>query len=521
VRAIFTNFEQAIMAKRVTSVPATGITLDRGDAAPLHRQLYQQLRTAILAGQLVAATRLPSTRTLARELGVSRTTALLAYEQLRDEGYLDGRIGAGTTVAPLPRQAPAQERPLARPALSMRGTAMAGAAWPGDDRNDRPHAFQLGMPDIEHFPWRLWAQALSRRARAGVAALPGERDPAGYLPLRAAIAAHLGMARGVRCTPQQVIVVAGAQAAFDLASRLLLDPGDPVWFEDPGYPGARAALVGAGARPVPVPVDAYGLDIDAGHRLQPTARAVYVTPSHQFPLGVTMSVTRRLALLAWAARAGAVVLEDDYDSEFRYVGQPPPALQGLDDSGRVVYLGTFSKALFPELRVGYLVVPGGLVDAFTAACRFTGGQVPLLEQAALADFMTAGHFGRHVRRMRAMYAQRGAALIRAVQQYAGDLLEVRSAHAGLHLVGWLPAGVDDTAAAKRAAAAGIEAHALSSFAVQPVERGALLLGYAPVGEAEIAQGARLLAGALRPLRRESLRGPGGARPQGILDSAEN
>src|SRR6266487_1917727 len=313
------------MAKRVTSVPATGIALDRNDAAPLHRQLYQQLRTAILAGQLGAATRLPSTRTLAGELGVSRTTALLAYEQLRDEGYLDGRIGAGTTVAPLPRQAP-RRQPQARPALSLRGATMAGAAWPGDERRrDRPHAFQLGMPDIEHFPWRLWARALGQRARPGLAALPGERDPAGYYPLRAAIAAHLGMARGVRCAPEQVIVVAGAQAAFDLSSRLLLDPGDPVWFEEPGYPGARAALLAAGARPLPVPVDAGGLDVDAGQRLEPTARAVYVTPSHQFPLGVTMSVTRRLALLAWARRAGALVLEDDYDSEFRYVGHPPPA----------------------------------------------------------------------------------------------------------------------------------------------------------------------------------------------------
>jgi len=488
------------MAKRVTSVPATGIALDRNDAAPLHRQLYQQLRTAILAGQLGAATRLPSTRTLAGELGVSRTTALLAYEQLRDEGYLDGRIGAGTTVAPLPRQAP-RRQPQARPALSLRGATMAGAAWPGDERRrDRPHAFQLGMPDIEHFPWRLWARALGQRARPGLAALPGERDPAGYYPLRAAIAAHLGMARGVRCAPEQVIVVAGAQAAFDLSSRLLLDPGDPVWFEEPGYPGARAALLAAGARPLPVPVDAGGLDVDAGQRLEPTARAVYVTPSHQFPLGVTMSVTRRLALLAWARRAGALVLEDDYDSEFRYVGHPPPALQGLDDTGRVVYLGTFSKVLFPALRVGYLVVPPELVEAFTAACRFTGAQVPLLEQAALADFMTAGHFGRHVRRMRALYAQRGAALIRAVRRHAGDLLEVRSAYAGLHLVGWLSPGVDDRAAAERAAAAGIEAHALSGFAVEPVERGALLLGYAPIGETEIARGARDLSSALRRLR---------------------
>jgi GntR family transcriptional regulator / MocR family aminotransferase len=486
------------MPKRVTTVPSTGITLDRNGPTPLHRQLYEQLRASILGGQLGATTRLPSTRTLADELGVSRTTTLLAYEQLRDEGYLDGRIGAGTTVTPLPSQAPRRSRSQARLGLSARGATIAGATWPADERRqDRPHAFQLGMPDIAHFPWRLWAQALAQRARAGLAAPPGERDPAGYRPLRAAIAAYLAMARGVRCAPEQVIVVAGAQAAFDLASRLLLDPGDAVWFEDPGYPGARAALLGAGARPVPVPVDAGGLDVDAGQRLNPTARAAYLTPSHQFPLGVTMSVHRRLAMLAWARRAGALVLEDDYDSEFRYVGHPPPALQGLDDSGRVVYLGTFSKVLFPALRVGYLVVPADLVGGFTAACRFTGAQVPLLEQAALADFMTAGHFGRHVRRMRGLYAQRGAALVRAVRRHASDLLEVRSAHAGLHLVGWLPAGADDRAAAERAAAAGIEADPLSQFAAEPPERGALLLGYAPIDEAEIDRAVRTLARALR------------------------
>jgi GntR family transcriptional regulator/MocR family aminotransferase len=487
------------MVKRVASVPATGITLDRSGAAPLHRQLYEQLRAAILAGQLGAATRLPSTRTLAGELGVSRTTALLAYEQLRDEGYLDGRIGAGTRVAPLPRQAPRhRDHPEARPALSTRGAALAGAAWFEDKRHeDRPHAFQLGMPDLEHFPWQLWARTLGQRARAGTTALPGERDPGGYLPLRAAIAAHLGLARGVRCAPEEVIVVPGAQAGFDLASRLLLDPGDAVWFEEPGYLGARAALQGAGARLVPVPVDATGLDVEAAQRLQPTAHAVYVTPSHQFPLGVTMSVHRRLELLAWARRAGAFVLEDDYDSEFRYVGHPPPALQGLDDGGRVVYVGTFSKVLFPALRAGYLVVPAHLVGAFTAACRFTGAQVPLLEQVALADFMTAGHLGRHVRRMRALYAERGAALVRAARRHADGLIEVCSAHAGLHLVGWLPPGVGDRAAADRAAAAGIEAHALSEFAIEPLERGALLLGYAAIGEGEIAHGARELATALR------------------------
>jgi GntR family transcriptional regulator/MocR family aminotransferase len=248
---------------------------------------------------------------------------------------------------------------------------------------------------------------------------------------------------------------------------------------------------------VPVPVDADGLEVAAGERIEPAARAVYLTPSHQFPLGVTMSVHRRLELLAWARRAGAMVLEDDYDSEFRFVGDPPPALQGLDPGGSVVYVGTFSKVLFPALRAGYLVVPPGLVGAVTSACRLTGAQLPLLEQAALADFLGAGHFGRHVRRVRALYAQRAAALVSAVRQHAGGAIEVHPARAGLHLVGWLPRGVDDRAVAARAAEAGIETHPLSEFAQLPLDRGALLLGYASVGEDELRRGARRLAAALR------------------------
>jgi GntR family transcriptional regulator / MocR family aminotransferase len=495
------------VAKRAATVPATGIVLDRAGRLPMHRQLSQRLREAILAGQFPPGTRLPSTRTLATELGVSRTTALAAYEQLRDEGYLDGRVGAGTTVAdltgPPPAPSPAPTRVPVAPALSARGTAVAASRWrlrpeTGSGR-ERPRAFPLGMPALDAFPRQLWTRVLTRRARRSLGDLLGYQDPAGYRPLREAIAAYLGLARGVRCRPDQVLVVSGAQAGIDLAARLLLDPGDPAWVEDPGYYGARGALTAAGARLVPVPVDADGLDLGAARRRQPDARLAYVTPSHQFPVGATMSLARRLDLLAWAESAGGYVLEDDYDSEYRYVGRPLPALQGLDQADRVIYVGSFSKVLFPSLRVGYLVVPDGLVDAFTAAQRFGEVNVPALEQAALADFIADGHLGRHVRRMRALYAVRGRALIRAIRRQAPDALEVRSAHAGLHLVAWLPPGADDRAAAERAAAAGVEAQALSDHALERPERGGLLLGYAAVPEPEIDRAtvrlARALAGA--------------------------
>lgn len=494
------------MAKRAATVPATGIVLDRAGRLPMHRQLSQRLREAILAGQFPPGTRLPSTRSLATELGVSRTTALAAYEQLRDEGYLDGRVGAGTTVAdltgPPPAPPPSPPRVPGAPALSARGTAVAASRWrrpaTGSGR-ERPRAFPLGMPALDAFPRQLWTRVLTRRARRSLGDLLGYQDPAGYRPLREAVAAYLGLARGVRCRPDQVLVVSGAQAGIDLAARLLLDPGDPAWVEDPGYYGAVGALTAAGARLVPVPVDADGLDLGAARRRRPDARLAYVTPSHQFPVGATMSLARRLELLAWAEAAGGYVLEDDYDSEYRYVGRPLPALQGLDQAGRVVYVGSFSKVLFPSLRVGYLVVPDGLVDAFTAAQRFGEVNVPALEQAALADFITDGHLGRHVRRMRALYGVRGRALIRAIRRRARDVLEVRSAHAGLHLVAWLRPGADDRAAAERAAAAGVEAQALSDHALERPVRGGLLLGYAAVPEPEIDQAtlrlARALAGA--------------------------
>jgi GntR family transcriptional regulator/MocR family aminotransferase len=336
-----------------------------------------------------------------------------------------------------------------------------------------------------------------RHWRSPSADLLSYGDPAGYGPLRAVIAEYLIAARGVRCRPEQVIVVAGSQQGLDLAARVLLDAGDKAWVEDPGYIGARGALTSAGADLVPVPVDQEGLEVVAGIARCPTARLVYITPSHQYPLGVTMSLPRRLALLEWAQRAGAWVLEDDYDGEYRYTGRPLPALQGLDTENRTVYLGTLSKTLFPALRLGYLVVPLDLVDTFVAAKALTDRHAPSVEQAVLADFITEGHFARHVRRTRMLYAARQAALVDAAQRNLAGLLEIGPAEAGMHLVGYLPRGVDDQDASRRAAAYQVDAPALTAFALTPQRRGGLLLGYAAVSQAEIYAGVRRLAAALR------------------------
>jgi GntR family transcriptional regulator/MocR family aminotransferase len=491
------------------SLAAVGMTLDHASGVPLSRQIYHRIRAAILSGQLGPGLRLPSSRRLAAELGVSRTTTLAAYERLRDEGYLDGRVGSGTTVAilrdlspdrPAARRSPARRRPR----LSRQGTELTGVRWrmplamaaPGSG----PAAFPVGRPAFDAFPAELWSKVVARRVRRSIGGLLRYQHPAGYGPLREAIAAYVGMARGVRCTPEQVLVVSGAQAGLSLAARLLLDPGDPAWVEDPGYYGARGAIVAAGAVPSPVPVDADGLDVEAGRHRAPLARIAYVTPSHQFPLGVTMSLPRRLALLDWARTADAYVVEDDYDSEYRYVGDPLPSLQGLDTDGRVVYVGSFSKVLFPALRIGYVIVPDDLVEPFLTGHRFAAIHVPALEQAALADFIGAGHFARHIRRMRALYAERGATLVDAIRRELGGVVSVAPARAGLHLIGWLPDGAADEPAALRAAAHGVDTQPLSAHAIEPYGRPGLLLGYAATPTPDIVAGVHRLAAALLPPR---------------------
>lgn len=488
-------------------LPLGTLALDGAAGVPLYRQLYDALRQAILDGRLHPGGRLPSTRMLAADLGVGRNTVLAAYEQLTAEGYLEGMVGAGTQVAAvlpdsllnLDRQAQPSVRKNAAPVartLSKRGTSLSATRrlTPAYTRG-QGRAFQHGLPAIDRFPALLWSRLLARHSRDTRNGLHGYEVGIGLPALREAIAAYAGAARGVVCSPEQVIVTVGAQGALDLAARMLLDPGDPVWVEDPGYLGARGALSGAGAELVPVPVDGEGLDVEAGILRHPSPKLVYVTPSHQFPLGATLSLSRRLALLDHAARERAWILEDDYDSEYRYQGRPIASLQGLDRTGCVIYMGTFAKTLFPALKIGYLIVPEHLVDAFGAAIRISGHVPPAVMQAALADFIGEGHYGGHVRRMRSLYAERRSVVLDALENELAPWLRAAPGEGGLQLSAFLPRGADDRALAAAAMKAGLH---VSPVALYRLEEGppALYMGYASVPEAELKRAAAKLAAVL-------------------------
>ena len=486
--------------------PVLPLAFDRRLTDPLHRQLYDQLRELILDGRLRPGTRLPSSRMLAADYGVSRNTVVGAYDQLLAEGYLSGVTGSGTFVSTVLPEDLLSPRPAAIPGEagkvaaepSTRGKLLAGLA-PVRDRRHR--AFLSGVPDLEQFPFETWARLLNLAWRRPDRDLLATGGPGGYAPLRHAIASYLWTARAVRCDADQVIVVAGVQQGIALASHVLLDEGDKVWVEDPCYPGVRGALAGAGVEANAIPVDADGLDVKYGERHQPGARFVCVTPSHHYPLGTTMSLARRLELIDWAERNDAWILEDDYDSEFRYAGRPLASLQGLDRSGRVIYAGSFSKVMFPSLRLGYLVVPPGLVDKFRHVRSALDDHPSTIAQPALARFIDEGLFAAHVRRMRRLYAARQQALIDAARRHLAGLLDVPADDAGMHLVAWLDDDVrtrlTDREAAARALQHGVTAQALSSFASRTDMRHGLVLGYAAVPEDEIDAGARRLAEALQ------------------------
>ncbi|WP_148219428.1 PLP-dependent aminotransferase family protein [Azospirillum sp. B510] len=473
------------------------MALDRAGAEPLHRQLYRALRQAVLDGRLRPGERLPPSRALAADWGLSRNTVVTAYDTLLAEGYVTGRIGAGTFVAvSLPDAVPgAIVRDEARRGigLSVRGRALAEAPALARDRVGRP--FALGTPDLGVFPFALWAQLLGRCWRQGGRVLATEPDPLGYAPLRVEIAAYLRAVRAVRCEPEQVVIVSGAQQGLALMAQLLLDPGDEAWVEEPGWPGNRAALLGAGARLVPVPVDGEGIDVAAGMAGGPAARLALVTPSHQFPLGVTMSLARRLRLLDWAAARDAWIVEDDYDSEFRYAGPPLAALQGLDGAGRVIYVGSFSKVMFPALRLGYVVVPPDLVEPVRAARRHFDGGTSVVPQAALHRFLADGHFASHLRAMRALYAVKRGAFLESIAGAFAGLATAEAGEAGLHVLLRLPPGRPDHVLARRAAGIGLTTPALSGYYRDSgtAAGNGLLLGFAAHDPAALDRAVRDLA----------------------------
>lgn len=488
----------------------TLVPLDPSSDTPLHEQIYVALRSVIVDGRLATGSRIPSSRMLSEELRVSRNTVLTAYQQLASEGYLDSRVGGGTYVAPMlpDENLAAPPRRMARPGqretmpISQRGGALAHANvdWAVTHRKSVP--FRLGMPAVDAFPFDLWSRINARVLRRRSPQLFGYSEPAGYTRLRAAVASYVVSARGVRCDPDQIIIVEGAQVALDLATRVLLDPGDTAWIEDPGFPGARGVLEGNGATVVPVPVDGEGISVDAGAMRGLPPRLIYVTPSHQFPLGLAMSPSRRAQLLRYAADNNSWIVEDDYLSEFRYAGRPLQALQGMDDDGRVIYVGSFSKMLFPAIRLGYVVVPKALVPAFTSARAVSGLHASTPTQAVLAEFISEGHFVRHLRRMRNLYLERQKVLLKAAASELRGIMSFEPADAGMHLVGWLAPGIDDKAVAAVATAAGIETVPLSSCSIVPPRRGALLLSYTGVRPPLIWRGIRDLGLALDRYRTE-------------------
>jgi GntR family transcriptional regulator/MocR family aminotransferase len=470
------------------------LPLDRHLGVPLHRQIYDGLRRAILDGMLRAGERVPSTRDLAAGLEVSRFPVLTAYEQLLHEGYLEGRVGSGTFV----RAALPDDALRAIPARSIRGRDAAPPAiepGPRDEGGLRP--FRVSLPALDEFPRAVWSRLVARHARRLSPEHMAYGDPAGLGALRSAVAEHLRTARAVRCEAGQVLIVSGSQAALRLCATVLLGRGDLVAVEEPGYPGARAALVTSGAELAPVPVDGEGMDPAALRALGPRVRAACVTPSHQYPLGVSMSAARRLELLEWAERHDAWVLEDDYDSEYRYVSRPLGALQGMSTAGRVVYVGTFSKVLFPAVRVGYLVVPPGLRDAFVDAREALDIFSPTLYQLVVADFLAEGHFARHLRRMRAVYLRRRQALLDGIARHCGGMLAVHNADAGLHVATLLPDGFDDLEVVRRMTERGLTAIPLSTCYAGEARRSGLLLGFGGSDERALAAATQMLGEILR------------------------
>lgn len=495
------------------------LRVDPDSGVPRHRQVYEALRSAILTGRLRPGDRLPATRVLAAQLQVSRTTVTEAYDQLQAEGYLLGRQGSGTYVAPsLPAALPPQQRPV-RPSpipLSPWGRALAEPGYAAALRRPAGREYHLDFrphqvaPDS--FPWDEWRSAVDRALAANRQRLRYYPPAAGAPELREAIAAHVARYRAVICSPEQVIIVGGSQQGLNLLSLLLLQPGDRVAVEDPGYPAARLALGALGMRIEPVPVDGEGMMIEAlAERAQ--VQLVHVTPSHQDPTGVTLSLSRRLALLEVAERSGAVILEDDYDSEFRYEGRPVESLQGLDERGSVVYAGTFSKSVLPGLRAGFLIVPSGLAALVARARSLWDGGAPLLEQIALAEFMRSGAYERHIRRTRRLYHGRRDAMIAALDAAFGPAARFEEPHGGLKVLVSLCVPVSESKLIQAAAERGIGLRGASSYFAAPPEHPTLLLAFASLDEEQIRQGITALAAVVTELcEKTTIASPAGRHP---------
>jgi GntR family transcriptional regulator/MocR family aminotransferase len=462
-----------------TSFPIDGIVIDRSIAANLHRQLYSQLRGLIEGRILPSGTALPSTRLLTKDLAVGRNTVIAAYEQLALEGYLQMRRGSPPLVMDLPTPATAAKKPPVEmgSTLSARGKIML--AQPHHHGSPGLLAFHPGLPDSDNFPFTTWSKLLSKRVKLARHDLFGTYHVGGYPPLCEAIARYLTASRGMTCKPEQVVITNGAQSAFDLLARILTDPGDTVWLEEPGYYGAGSAFLSAGANLAALRVSDNGWDLEPP---PVPPRLIFVTPSCHQPLGITMPMEQRLNLIHMAESWNSWIIEDDYDSEYRFQGQPIPALQGISASNRVVYVGTFAKILFPAMRLGFLVVPETFREGLVSALSVTGQFPPLLTQAALADFINEGHFARHLRRMRRVYATRRQYFMDICEDYLSPWLRLRRTESGIQLVGLFHENHDDKAVAAAARSHGVNVSPLSiQYRHGQVQRG-LLMGFAAADE---------------------------------------
>lgn len=460
------------------------MSVDRTSDEPMHRQIYSALRRFILDGQIAQHTLLPSTRSLAEDLKVGRNTVIAAYDQLLAEGFIEARAGSGTWVAPIQSNRPASApRPTActPDRLSKRGRTIVDGPQPG--RNAGVIDFRPGVPEQALFPFSIWSGLIVRNARSRDEALLGYRSFAGHAGLRQTIASNLSVSRGIDCTADQVIIVTGAQAALDLVSRVLMDEGDHVWMEEPGYLGAKSAFLASGAQLAPLKVDRRGWNLSDPDL--PPPRLVYVTPSCQWPFGTIMRIEERLQLLDLAERHGAWVIEDDYDGEYRFTGRPVPALRGLDHSDRVVYIGSFGKTLMPALRIGYLIVPRELSDSFDKAVSITGQFAPLLLQATINDFIKQGYFATHLKRMRRLYARRQVEFVRLCREHLADWLTVTENDSGMQLMASFTRPFNDRDVVAAAAREGIDMQGVSiNYHSTEPEHG-LLLGYAALDERQM------------------------------------
>ncbi len=469
--------------KRVASGFLPILTLDRKGGRPLHRQIYEGFRSAIVQGRLRPGQRIPSSRVLAVEISVSRFPVLNAYAQLLAEGYLESRVGAGTVVSsslpdhPKTKSLPDTKKPPSR--CGPRRVSSRCSLVPGTKRFPwmiHRGAFRVGQVAVDEFPLSVWTSLVARECRNLTTESAHYGELMGNPALRRAVANYLKTSRSVRCEAEQVVIVNGSQQALEITARVLLNPGDRVWIEEPSYPLARDVFRLNECQLVGVPVDGEGLDVGTGIKKCRQARAAFVTPSHQFPLGVTMSASRRLQLIEWAQKSGAWIIEDDYDSEYRYESLPIASLQGLDANSRVIYIGTFSKVLFPALRLGYIVVPRDLVDSFVAMRRAMDLGPPTLYQKVLADFIEEGHFARHIRRMRVHYGGLRRVLFQSVRKILGERVEVVGDEAGMHLTVFLRDGSRDEELARRGAENNLSLWPLSRLYVGPPKQG-LILGF--------------------------------------------